>query len=443
VVLRGVGLGAFNTLIGYPQNCYPHNILLEITAETGMVGLAIFLAVAGLFFSAIRPTGSYVVRLSCYIFLAGFINAFFTGEISSHRDLWASFGFLAAVGTTLPAGSYRTARKGGGGVKTGGLVSIIIPCKNEKSYIAVCLDSLLAQTWPSKRMEIIVADGLSDDGTRKILDEYRRERGVRVLDNPRRTTPCGLNLCIRKAKGDIIVRADSHAWFPPDYVEKSVAVLKATSAWNAGGYIITKGKGYLGSAIALALGCVFGVGGSRFRLGNYEGDADTVPFGAFPAWVFKRIGGFNEKLDRNQDNEFNWRIKNAGGRVYLSRDIHSEYYTQNSLPGLFRYFYRNSVWNVVSLKKTGQNFLRFRHFAPGLAILLGALTFLFSPLLGLVFLGAYLVMAFGFSLDLAMRNGVRFLGILPLVFIIIHFSYGIGVYGGLLRLLFDNKLKAK
>src|SRR5438445_576499 len=200
-------------------------------------------------------------------------------------------------------------------------VSIVVPCRNEAQYVRSLLDSILANEYPRDRLEVLIVDGMSDDGTRSVIWSYsRRHPVIQLLDNPNRTTPCALNLGISRARGTIIMRMDAHAEYPPNYIADLVAWLERTGADNVGGACLTLPADATATAraIAAALAHPFGIGNARFRLGTDEPrDVDTVPFGCFRRDVFERVGLFDEELVRNQDDEFNFRLLRAGGRVLL------------------------------------------------------------------------------------------------------------------------------
>ena len=175
-------------------------------------------------------------------------------------------------------------------------VSLIVPCRNEKDYIEPCIQSLLAQDLPAGSFEIIVADGLSNDGTRDILARLAAEHAcLRLVDNPGRIVSTGLNTAIRAARSKIIVRIDVHTQYAPDYVSQCLAVLQETGADNVGGPWIAQGTGYMGRAVAAAFQSPFAVGGARGHNPHYTGPVDTVYLGCWPREVFDRIGFFDER----------------------------------------------------------------------------------------------------------------------------------------------------
>ena len=233
--------------------------------------------------------------------------------------------------------------------------SVIVPCRNEAGHIVACLDSILATTYPRDRLEVLVVDGASDDGTREELAAYApRQPLVRVIDNPQRTAPAALNRGIRAASGAVILRMDAHVEYPPEYISTLVAALLESGADNVGGLVRTfpAGDGPVARAIALALAHPLGVGNSYFRIGSAERRwVDTVAFGCWRREVFERIGLFDEELVRNQDDEFNFRLRRRGGRVLLVPEVSVRYYARRSLRHVARMFYQYGYFKpLVALK---------------------------------------------------------------------------------------------
>lgn len=215
------------------------------------------------------------------------------------------------------------------------MISILIPCFNEEKYIAECLRSALAFELPEdQRIEVLVLDGRSIDGTCRLVEAVAAEDArVRLLDNPKRIQSCGLNLGIRQARGEWIMRLDAHTHYPADYLRLCYETARQTGADNVGGVCITHpgGAGYQAQLVQALTTHRFGVGNSGFRTGAKAGPRDTVPFGFFRREVFDRVGYFDERLVRTQDYEFNRRLRAAGGRIYLNPAIRSSYF---NLPGL-------------------------------------------------------------------------------------------------------------
>ena len=200
-----------------------------------------------------------------------------------------------------------------------GLVSVIAPCRNECAHIDAFCDSVLAQRLPEGwRMQVLVADGQSDDGTRRRLDERAaQDARLQAVDNPGRIVSTGLNACLARAEGEVIVRMDLHTQFAPDYVAECLAALARTGADNVGGPWVAQGQGAMGQAIAAAFQSRWVVGGARSRDRAYEGPADTVYLGCWPRAVLARAGGFDETLVRNQDDEHNLRLSQHETRLQI------------------------------------------------------------------------------------------------------------------------------
>src|SRR6185503_15906357 len=194
-------------------------------------------------------------------------------------------------------------------------LSVIVPCRNERAFLGRCLDSILASDYPATRMEVLVVDGSSDDGTRALIDQYAARDGrVRCVDNPARITPAALNRGIDAARGEIVARVDAHATIARDYFSRCATYLENTSAANVGGSMRTLAQsvGLFSGPIVTALTHRFGVGNSYFRIGSDEPRwVDTVFGGCWRRELFDRIGRFNERLDRSQDLEFSLRLKAA------------------------------------------------------------------------------------------------------------------------------------
>jgi glycosyltransferase involved in cell wall biosynthesis len=320
------------------------------------------------------------------------------------------------------------------------MVSVIIPCRNEEGFIAGCLDSILTSEYPPDRMEILVADGRSTDRTRKILGTYAAAyRSVVPLDNSQGTTPAGLNVAIRAASGDIIIRMDAHVSYPPDYIRRLVSGLLESGADNVGGVLQTvpADDTPTAEAIACAMAHRFGVGNSHFRIGTRERrEVDTVPFGCFRREVFQRIGLFDEELIRNQDDEFNFRLITGGGRVVLLPDVFCRYFARPSLDQLSRMYYQYGYFKPLVARKVGR-VMTVRQLVPallvvallgsaGLSVLLPAATtgFLLIAL-------AYALAVLACALGAVPAKGLYCAAMLTAVFPILHFSYGIGFLLGI------------
>jgi glycosyltransferase involved in cell wall biosynthesis len=318
-------------------------------------------------------------------------------------------------------------------------ISVITPCRNESRYIRAFLDTLLAQQLePGQELEILVADGMSDDGTTAILAEYSAQHPlVRVIENPGRIVSTGLNAAIEASNGELIVRMDAHTTYAPDYIRECVRAIAVSNADNVGGPWVAEGRGWIGRAIASAFRVRFCTGGGKAHDPDYEGEVDTVYLGCWPRRVFAKVGLFDPGLVRNQDDEFNLRLHRAGGKVWQSPRIKSAYSSRGSLKGVFRQYMQYGFWKVAVMRKHA-GLASMRQMVPAIfvaanLVLLGLA--LLQPLffqLWLAMLALYLVAAFAAATGAARRDGWDLLPVLPLVFLTYHVGYGSGFLWGLL-----------
>ena len=322
------------------------------------------------------------------------------------------------------------------------LVSVILPCRNERGYIEASLQSVLSQEPPEGGFEIIVADGISTDGTREYLQQMAaRHSKLRLLTNTGRIVSRGLNAAIRAARGEVIVRMDAHTIYAPDYIKKCVEVLMQTGADNVGGPMGTRAQAYTERAIRAAFHSPYAAGGARSHCPHYEGYVDTVIYGCWKKEIFNRIGYFDEELVRNQDDEHNLRIIRAGGKVYQSRQIRSSYQVRGSLRALFAQYMQYGYWKVLVIRKHHVP-ASTRHLVPGAfvaSLLLSVLLAWFWPP-ALWTTGALLALYAGLighaSFQTASRCEWILLPLLPLVFACFHFGYGYGFLRGIVDFIF-------
>jgi len=322
-------------------------------------------------------------------------------------------------------------------------VSIVIPARNEEQHIAACLQAILRQDYPADKLEVIVVDGCSTDATAQIARHIlSSQTGIvwRVMENPERMTPVALNRGIEAATGDVIIRVDGHCDVATDYVSKCVEVQRRTGAGCVGGHMRPLAHGYVGQAIAASHSSRFGLGGGKFHDPSFEGEVDTVYMGCWPRSVFTEIGLFDESLCRNQDIEFNARIRRHGDRVYLSPSIKSTYHCRSSFVSLVKQNLANGLWNVYTVLRSPGS-LSLRHFVPLVFILalllLGGLSYLLpAARVGLLaVLGLYAAATLTASVACALRYGLRLLPIMPIVFAALHLSYGAGSLWGVIKFL--------
>ncbi len=355
------------------------------------------------------------------------------------------------------------------------LVSIIIPCRNEEKFIGKCLESIIGQDYPHENLEVLVVDGMSEDGTRGIIEKYtdmslrgkaeaissfQRSEGlprslhslamtVKLLDNPKKITPCALNIGIKNAKGKIIFWMSAHNRYEKDYVSKCVQYLNEYNADNVGGIMVTlpRNETFIGKAIATVLSHPFGVGNSVFRTGSKKPKwVDTVFGGCYKREVFERIGLFNENLVRGQDMEFNLRLKKSGGKTLLVPEIVSYYYALSDLRSFCRHNFINGVWAILPFKFSKIMPVSLRHLVPFVFVLgllgTGILSFFFPLFLWLFLgiIGLHFLANIYFSLRIALKKkNIKYLAAMPLLFASLHFGYGFGSIWGVVRFLLPAK----
>jgi len=330
-------------------------------------------------------------------------------------------------------------------------ISIIIPVLNEENYIATCLDSILESDFPMENMEILLVDGGSQDKTVDIVKEYMTKyANIQLLKNPQKIVPVAMNIGIREAKGDYIVRLDAHASYLKDYFSKLIAWHQKLDADNIGGIVQTEviNASPKTNAIKKVLSHPLGVGNSDFRVGVDElKEVDTVPFGCYPKEVFDRYGLYDERLVRNQDIELNKRIVNGGGKIYLVPDVSCVYYARENFKDLAKNNFANGYWNILTAFYTGTfRSLSLRHFIPLLFLLSLILpmfaAFWYTPFIwvGLLSLVSYLFLVIIISLRL--KNETDSFWYLLISFLTLHFFYGAGSLAGLIKVL-GMKMKGK
>ncbi len=316
-------------------------------------------------------------------------------------------------------------------------ISIIVPCYNEQATIGLLLDAIVRQTYPRSQMEVVIADGISQDGTRAVISAFREshpELTLCVTENERRTIPAGLNQAGAAARGEIIIRLDAHSIPIPEYVQRCVDALEQGKGSIVGGIweVRAGGSGPLASGIAEAAGHPLGVGDAMYRLHASAGSVDTVPFGAFRRSLFLRTGGYDEALLANEDYEFNTRIRLDGGIVWLDPQIRSVYIARASLSALARQYWRYGYWKLRMLQRHPGS-MRWRQALPPLFVAgligLGLLSLFLPPARFLLLLGAviYLVVVAAAGIQSAVRRRKPLLSLgLPLAIMTMHVAWGSG-----------------
>lgn len=318
-------------------------------------------------------------------------------------------------------------------------ISIIVPIRNEEKYITQCLESIINQDYDIQRYEVLIVDGMSDDRTRIIIEEFETKYdNVRLFDNFNKTVPYALNIGLRHAIGEVIIRVDGHAALERDYLQQCVKYLQQTKAECVGGVIDNVNETFIGKSIALAMSSRFGVGNARFRTSGKEGFVDCLAFGAYRREVFNKIGYFDEEFMRCQDDEFNYRLREFGGKIFFTPNIKSYYYPRSNLIKLWRQYFNYGLWKIRVLQKHFKR-MQPRQFVPltfifflittgVLGIFSNTMLFTFYSMT-LIYIVADLLV----SLKISIKRKFKYFRVLPIIFPILHLSYGLGFLWGLVK----------
>jgi len=324
-------------------------------------------------------------------------------------------------------------------------VTLIVPCRNEEKFIEKVIKSVISQTYPKDRMEVLFIDGQSEDRTREIIELYSQKYPfIKLLINPYKYVPQAMNIGIKAATGEIIIRMDAHSEYPEDYVEKLVYWLKKLNADNVGGVWITTPPtdSLKAKAIALALSHPFGVGNSLFRTAKNlkkHIEVDTVPFGCYLKEIFDKIGLYDERLVRNQDIELNKRLRKSGGKIYLIPDIKIKYYARDTWRKLWKNNFENGRWVVLTAFLTKDfKSLSLRHFIPLIFVLYFVLLPVFFKSFRLLIVPGlmYLILNILVSVLICFKERqAKLFPFLTISFLVLHFSYGIGSLKALFEII--------
>jgi glycosyltransferase involved in cell wall biosynthesis len=317
------------------------------------------------------------------------------------------------------------------------LVSVVMPVRNEERFIRHSVAAVLSQDYPAYRMEVLIADGMSTDSTRDILERLAaRDSRLRIIDNPGRIVATGLNASIATARGDIIIRVDGHCEVAPDYVRRCVTHVLDDDVDGVGGYVETIGETYTARVIARAMSSTFGVGGVAFRTGGGRSLlADTIPFPAYRRDAIERAGQYDEEFIRNQDDEYNYRLRKLGAKLLLAADVRSRYFSRSTLRSLWRQYYGYGFWKVRVLQKHPHQ-MSARQFVPaaflislaGSAALALALPAARSAFLSVA--AAYAIVNIAATVWTCRRDPAA-IPLMPVAFAALHFGYGLGFLKGL------------
>lgn len=329
-------------------------------------------------------------------------------------------------------------------------VSFIIVARNAAKYLDNLLLDYANQKYPLQQCELLIIDGNSTDATIEIANQFKKKNpdlSIAVHNNPGQILSSGWNIALSNAKGDIILRVDAHARMPEDFIMNNVAQIEAGEKICGGHLVTIPPTSEWGNLLYASEHSRFGGGAADFRNAGKARVVDSVAYAAYHRSVFATVGGYDERLVRNQDNEIHYRMHKAGFRFYYNPEIKSYYQMRDSLTGLIKQKFNNGIWVGLTLGVQPKCF-RPRHLIPGLFVLFLALSSILNvvpiertfspialPLISLLYFGS----ALGFSLKAAIESekslGWRFMA-LPFIFFFMHFAYGMGTWVGLLRMPF-------
>jgi glycosyltransferase involved in cell wall biosynthesis len=320
-------------------------------------------------------------------------------------------------------------------------VTVLVPCRNEEHHIEACVRSILQQERYRGDFEIFVVDGMSDDATRMILARMAKENAtLRLLDNPRKAKPYGLNMAIQMARGGYIAILDAHTEYAPDYLRTCLQLFEEHPEVSCvGGPIVSEGQGLFGRAVAAVMSHPVGIGNAKHRLPNYEGYAEGACFPMFRKEVFEKVGLYDERLVRNQDDELNYRLAQLGEKVFISPRARCRYFVREKPSQLFQQYFQYGFWRVAVLRKHRLP-ASVRQIIPPAFMLLTVISFivgLSSPgmwrLTGIVLPLVYGTTLAGVGGRVGCRSGWQVGLLFPVAAAIIHVAYAVGFAMGVLK----------
>lgn len=324
-------------------------------------------------------------------------------------------------------------------------LSVVIPCRNERAFIKECVNAIFACELPANcDMHVYVVDGMSDDGTRETISELMKtNERISLIDNPKQLTPFAFNLGIHAGgKVDFVQIVGARHILSPNYLSRCLEVLqKNTEIWCVGGKIKNVAINKTGELISAVMSSAFGMGMGNFRTLEQSGYTDTVTSPMYPYEVFEKIGFFDEELIRNQDDDFNFRVAQAGGKLYFLHDISLKYYVRAKVSGLRKQFFQYGYWKVFVNRKHGTMTTIRQLFPPGFVLYLVLLPLLFLlpcilQLIGAIPLSLYLLGLFFFTAKLVKwKDFLNTIWLFPLI----HISYGCGYLLGMIDFLLLKK----
>lgn len=305
-------------------------------------------------------------------------------------------------------------------------VSVVLPVLNEELHLSNAIHSILSQDYLGQ-LEIILALGPSRDKTDEIAHSLAaKDSRISIVKNPSGRTASGLNLAIKKSTYPVIVRVDAHSELQKNYISLAIEVMRTSGATNVGGIMGAEGKSSFEKAVASAMRSSLGVGASRFHTGGAAGFVDTVYLGVFLRSAVLAVGGFDERFIRAQDWELNFRLRQAGGKIFFDPRLHVTYRPRSSVKALAKQYFEYGRWRRV-VSRRHQGTINYRYLAPPFALLGVLLAIIFSLFFNLIFIvpaaiyGIFLIAA-----SLITGKGWIEKLLLPIVLFTMQMSWGLG-----------------
>lgn len=310
-------------------------------------------------------------------------------------------------------------------------VSVIMPVLNEAAHIADAVESVIGQKYPGE-LELLLALGPSTDETNAIAQQLaKKDKRIRLIDNPKGLTTVGLNEAIRQSKHDIVVRIDAHSEPAANYLKRGVEILNQTKADLVGGIMDAKGRSSFQKAVAWAYTSRFGIGGANFHVGGQAGEAESAYLGIFRKSALERVGGYDEGIIRGEDWDLAQRIKKTGGLVWFSPELKVVYWPRGTVSKLARQFHSTGIWRG-DLTRRNSSGAPIRYWVPPVYVamsLYGLLTLAYGYQLGIVPTAVYLLGVAALAAtakDMNLKTRLAVMVALP----VMHYSWGIGFWRG-------------
>jgi len=315
--------------------------------------------------------------------------------------------------------------------------SIVIPCRNEKKYIENCINSILNQNYKASLLEIIIVDGFSDDGTREIVNQMSKNHSnIKMFDNPQKKTPQALNIGIKKSSGEIVVILGAHTELDKEFIAYNNKFQTEKNVKVTGGTQTNIGKTKVQKLIGIVMEIPFGMASAKYRWSNKEQFVDTVVYAAYRKELFDELGFFEEKFTISEDAEFNWRVRQAGYKIFYSPNIKSIYYPRESLFGFIKQIFRYGILRVNVVKKHLDS-IKLPHLIPPsftLFLLSLLIITIINPALYYL-LGSFLLFYFFVNISLSLpkikSKKIFYYISVPILIFVMHLSWGLGFIIGL------------